>query len=131
MAKISFPHGVHPPEGKELTAGSAIEAIPLPGKVMIPLSQHLGKPAKALKGRGDTVEKGEMIGEADGFISAHIHSSVSGKVKKLHQLPLPGGRMGEYLEIEVDPDATESVRFTEPALDPANAGREEVVEVLK
>lgn len=131
MRKISFPHGVHPPEGKDTTAGLKIESIPLPEKVLIPLSQHLGKPAKALKGRGDTVEKGEMIGEADGFISAHVHSSVSGKVKKLHQLPLPGGRMSEYLEIEVDPEATRAVDFNEPALDPGSADREKVVEVLK
>ena len=131
MSKISFPHGVHPPEGKELTAGSEIEALPLPERVMIPLSQHLGKPAKALKGRGDSVEKGEMVGEADGFISAHVHSSVSGKVKKLHQLPLPGGRMSEYMEIEVDPEATKAVQFNEPALDTKTADREKVVEVLK
>ncbi|MGM0432003.1 MAG: electron transport complex subunit RsxC [Spirochaetota bacterium] len=131
MRKISFPHGVHLPEGKELTERLEIESFPLPGKVLIPLTQHLGKPAEALKKRGDSVEKGEKIAEASGFISAHVHSPVSGKVKKVQQLPLPGGRMSEYIEIEVDPEATNAVQFTEPKLNPETADREQVVQVLK
>ncbi|MFO7850348.1 MAG: electron transport complex subunit RsxC [Spirochaetia bacterium] len=131
MAKASFPKGVHPPEDKDLTAGSAIVDMPLPNTVTIPLSQHLGKPPKALKGRGDTVEAGERIAEAEGFISAHVHSPVTGKVKKLVHLPLPGGRMSEYMEIEVDRESTEAHTFTEAAFDTNNPEREKVVETLK
>ncbi len=131
MAKPSFPKGVHPPEEKDLSAENAIVDLPLPDTVSIPLSQHLGKPAKALKGKGDTVEAGERIGEADGFISAHVHSPVAGKVKKLVQLPLPGGRMSEYMEIEVDKEATEAHEYTEAAFDTDNPDREKVVETLK
>jgi electron transport complex protein RnfC len=131
MAQTSFPKGVHPPEEKERTAGSAIADLPLPKTVSIPLSQHLGKPPKALKSRGDTVDVGERIAEADGFISAHVHSPVAGKVKKHHQLPLPGGRMSDYLEIEVDAEETEARRFTEADFDPESANRETVVETLK
>jgi electron transport complex protein RnfC len=114
-----------------LSAEKAIVDLPLPASVSIPLSQHLGKPAKALKGRGDTVEPGERIGEADGFISAHVHSPVAGKVKKLVQLPLPGGRMSEYMEIEVDKEATEGHEFSGAAFDTEHPEREQVVETLK
>jgi electron transport complex protein RnfC len=131
MVKASFPKGVHPPEEKDLTAGSAIATMPLPDTVTVPLSQHLGKPPRALKGRGDTVEAGERIAEADGFISAHVHSPVTGKIKKLVQLPLPGGRMSDYMEIEVDQEATRNHRFDEQVLDPETADRETVVETLK
>ena len=72
MAKASFPKGVHPPEEKDLTAGSAIVDMPLPEKISIPLSQHLGKPPKALKGRGDTVQAGERIAEADFRIAENV-----------------------------------------------------------
>ncbi len=122
---------MHPPEEKDLTAGSAIVDMPLPEKISIPLSQHLGKPPKALKGRGDTVQAGERIAEAEGFISAHVHSPVAGKVKKIVQLPLPGGRMSDYVEIEVDQEATREHSFDEQVLDPEHADRETVVETLK
>jgi len=131
MVKTSFPKGVHPPEEKDRTSNIPITDLPLPEKILIPLSQHLGKPAKATKGRGDTVTVGERIGEADGFISAHVHSPVSGKIKKLVQLPLPGGRMGEYMEIEVDKEATEAFSFPEKEFDLENATQETVAHKLK
>jgi len=71
--------GVHPPENK-LSAGVPIEAAALPKRVFIHLGQHLGAPAKPLVQKGDTVKVGALIGVADGFISANVHSSVSGTV---------------------------------------------------
>ncbi|MFI3259416.1 MAG: electron transport complex subunit RsxC [Rikenellaceae bacterium] len=71
--------GVHPPENK-LAQGSATTVMALPKKVYIPLSQHIGAPATAIVAKGDMVVTGQMIGEATGFMSANIHSSVTGKV---------------------------------------------------
>ena len=67
-------------EESKLTEHKSIEKFDFPKLVRIPLSQHAGAPAKLLVKEGDTVTEGDLIGEATGFISANIHTSVSGKV---------------------------------------------------
>lgn len=74
--------GIHPPENK-FSAGAAIEAIPVPKRVYIPISQHLGVPSTVLVRRGDEVKTGQLLAKSSGFISANIHSSVTGKVFKI------------------------------------------------
>ncbi len=71
--------GVHPPENK-FSDESAIVVAALPKRVYIPLAQHIGAPATAIVAKGDEVLTGQLIGEATGFMSANIHSSVTGKV---------------------------------------------------
>ena len=73
--------GIHPSERKELSEHFALVRFPDPETVVIPLSQHAGAPAQALVEAGDTVKLGQKIGEAGGFISGTIHSSVSGTVE--------------------------------------------------
>ncbi len=76
----SFPiGGVHPPENK-LSRSVEISKMELPDVVTIPLSQHIGAPATACVAKGDMVVTGQMIAQATGFMSANIHSSVTGKV---------------------------------------------------
>ena len=77
--------GIHPPENK-ISAGKAIEQVPLPAQVAILLNQHSGAPAVPLVQRGDRVKTGQLIAEAAGYISANIHSSVTGKVLKLDEV---------------------------------------------
>ena len=79
--------GVHPVEGKEPTEHKALVRFPAPEAVTIPLSMHLGAPATACVAVGDYVKMGQKIGEAAGFISAPVHSSVSGKVIAIQDLP--------------------------------------------
>lgn len=71
--------GVHPSENK-LSSGVAIEVLPLPDVVNIPLAQHIGAPATAKVAKGDKVLTGQLIAEATGFMSANIHSPISGTV---------------------------------------------------
>ena len=78
----TFKGGVHPAEQK-LTEKKAIEVLPLPDIVYVPLHQHTGKPAKLLVNKKDEVKTGMMIGELSGFISASVHSPVTGKVKDI------------------------------------------------
>ncbi len=103
VKKFSFAGGVHPEENKHFTENSPIEKLPLPKLVYLPLLQHTGKQAKPLLNIGDKVKTGQIIGEADGKISANIHSSISGKVKDLKELPHPliFGRVLTYV-IESD-----------------------------
>ncbi len=74
--------GIHPPESK-LSAGRPIEPLALPTQVVIPLGQHIGAPAQACVAKGDEVKVGTLVAKAGGFVSANIHSSVSGKVVKI------------------------------------------------
>ena len=74
--------GIHPAENK-LSAGKPIEALPIPSYVSILLSQHLGSPSEPVVQKGDEVKVGQLIAKSTGFVSANIHSSVSGKVEKI------------------------------------------------
>ncbi|MGC8864104.1 MAG: electron transport complex subunit RsxC [Bacteroidales bacterium] len=76
--------GVHPHENK-LSAGKPIEVLPLPAKVVVPLSQSLGVPSKPLVKKGDVVKTGQLIATGEAFISSHIHAPVSGKVEKIDE----------------------------------------------
>ena len=99
---FSFRGGVHPPYFKELTSGQPLGKASLPKKVVIPLSQHTGKPAKPIVKAGDEVKTGQLIGESDGFISLPVHSSLSGKVMDIKPWPHPSGHTMPSVIIESD-----------------------------
>ena len=99
--------GVHPADKKELAKNSAIEVLPLPSELIVSMSQHLGAPAQCLKKKGDTVEKGEKIGEASSFISADVHSPVSGVVSEVRKVRLASGAVADAVVIkpnEIQPE---------------------------
>lgn len=98
--------GVHPPEYKALSEHKQIRELPLPDQIAISLNQHLGKPAKAIVKKGQEVVVGERIGDADGFISAHVHSSVAGKVARIDPAITAAGTRAETVTIDVDRDKT-------------------------
>jgi electron transport complex protein RnfC len=86
---FKFKGGVHPPEHKAESNGRPVHAAPLPKKLVIPLRQHIGNPAKPVVEVGDRVLKGQLIGEADGYISAAVHASSSGTVTAIDLQPVP------------------------------------------
>lgn len=100
MRKL-FKGGIHPSACKGLTDRCAIEVMPSPAIVAIPISQHIGKPAKVVVEVGQEVKMGQLIAQCDGAISANIFSSVSGKVKEIKVLPTPTGAC-EHIVIEND-----------------------------
>ena len=102
LSGTSFRHGVHPPEHKELTAHVPIRRMPFPSEVVIPLRQHAGKPAKLVVREGDRVLRGDVLGEADGFVSAPVHASASGHVAEIGLWPHPDGSMDTAVRIEVE-----------------------------
>ena len=79
--------GIHPVEGKEPTEHLSLVRFPEPETVIIPMSMHLGAPATPIVSVGDKVKLGQKIGEAAGFISAPVHSSVSGEVMAICDCP--------------------------------------------
>ena len=80
--------GVHPDDKKVLSCGHAIEKLPVPSELIVSLSQHLGAPAAPTKQKGDVVTRGEKIGVASGFISADVHSPVTGTIKEIRKVTL-------------------------------------------
>jgi electron transport complex protein RnfC len=90
--QASFPRGVHPAESKELAENAAIEVLPTPASVRIPVLQHLGKPAKVTAKPRASVALNDAIGDADGFISAGIHASISGETARAGVTTLANGR---------------------------------------
>ena len=103
MMKTFSIGGVHP-DDRKISAGCAIEVLPVPKTVYISMAQHLGAPAKPVVVPGDKVKTGQIIGEPAGFISAFVHSSVSGTVKSVGPRKDLAGNPVTHVEIEVDGD---------------------------
>ncbi|NIP59358.1 MAG: electron transport complex subunit RsxC, partial [Gemmatimonadetes bacterium] len=98
-----FRHGVHPPDLKDLTSGLPIRRMPFPERIHLPLRQHAGAPARALVRRGDRVERGDRVGEAQGWVSSPVHASAAGTVRDVGLRRHADGGMAETVVIDVDP----------------------------
>lgn len=109
LKTVKVPH-------KKNTADSKPERIPIPKEVVIPMSMHIGRPAKVVVKRGDTVKVGQLIGEADGYVSAPIHSSVSGTVKKIDEITMSIGAKVPAVVIESDNEQSLSEEIKPPAV---------------
>ncbi len=87
--ELNFYGGVFPLEMKEETEHKAIEALPVPDTLVVPVNQHIGAPNTAVVKVGDEVKMGDLIAKADAFVSAPVHSPVSGKVVAIEKRPHP------------------------------------------
>ena len=116
MSKRTFSiGGVHPHDNK-ISRECALEQLPLAPKVYIQLSQHIGAPAKPIVAVGDKVKVGQPIAEPGGFVSAFIHSSVSGTVKAIGPVKDLAGNSQMCVEIEVEGDEWADGIDTTPTL---------------
>lgn len=102
MGNLTFKGGVHPFDGKVFTKDKPIKELLPKGDMVFPLSQHIGAPAVPVVAKGDHVLAGQLIAEAGGFISANIHSSVSGTVKAIEPRTLATGGKCNSIVIEND-----------------------------
>jgi electron transport complex protein RnfC len=126
---VTFERGIHPDYNKELAAGKAIVAAKLPDRIVVPLSQHIGAPAKAAVSIGDEVKRGQVLGETSGFVSSPVHASISGKVIAIADFPSAVGRMVRSIVIESD-GRDEAVAFKENA-DYLNLPADEIKTLIK
>ncbi len=123
--------GIHPPENKR-SANVAIKPLAIPTEVSIPLGQHIGAPAKPIVKKGDAVVVGQLIAEPAGFISAAIHSSVSGTVKKIDKVLDSSGFKRNAVIITVDGDTwDESIDRSKDLLKECQLTPEEIVNKIK
>ena len=127
-----FPGGIHPHEGvggKAANCGNAIVELSAPPRVIIPLSQHIGAPAKALVQKDDYVKVGQMIGEAGGFVSAPVHSSVSGTVVGVEKCLLANGM--EVSAIVIDNDYKDEWTELHPSDHPETLTPKELADIVR
>ena len=95
--------GIHPP-GNKISKNSPITVAPLPDRVIVPLSQHIGAPATPCVAKGDHVKVGQLIGQSSGFVSANVHSPISGVVTAVDSLPDGAGLRKPAIVIEREGD---------------------------
>ena len=100
--KKTFFGGVHPDDAKALSRDAKLTSFLPRGEMVFPLSQHIGKPARAVVKKGDSVLAGQVIGEADGFVSANVICSCSGKVKAVEKRRSISGALLECVVVEND-----------------------------
>ena len=126
--------GVHPAENK-LSAASPIREAGLPKQAVFSMCQHIGAPAKPVVKRGDVVKVGTLLGEAGGFVSAPIYSSVSGKVTKVDVALDASGTRRPAVYVDVDGDEWEESIDRTPDLvklsDRPNLDSKTIIEKIK
>ena len=107
----TFRGGVHPRERKELSKEASLRRFDAKGEMVFPLAQHIGKPAKAVVKKGDPVLVGQIIGAADGYVSANVISSCSGTVKAVEKRRTIAGVLQDCIVIDNDGKYTETGDF--------------------
>lgn len=129
MELRTFKGGIHPPHGKSFTEKKPVVKANEPKVVMIPLQQHIGAPCQPLVQVGDKVKVGQKIGDTEAFVSAPVHSSVSGEVKEISQKLTPTGQaLCIVIESDGKNDVDESVQ---PKSDVETLSKEEILKVIR
>lgn len=110
MVKTFARGGVHPHDNKKWSRHVSVQNAGIPNTVVIPMSQHMGKPADLLVQADDVLTEGMLIGKAAGFFSVNVHSSVAGKVREITEIYLANGMKSQAVVVEVeegfDPEAS-------------------------
>jgi len=129
MKLKTFPGGLHPPDNKQWSAHKPIETCPLPEELVIPLSQHIGAPAEPCVAKGDQVKKGQVVGQAKGFVSVPVHASTSGEVLAVEMRPHPSGR--NLPSVVIRPDGEDAWVEGLVEADPAALSPDEIRERIR
>ena len=123
--------GVHPSERKEYSEHIALERFPEPKTLVISMSQHLGAPANPIVQVGDTVKVGQKIGEAAGFISAPVHSSVSGTVVAVEPR-MHATRGSEVMAVVIESDGKDTLHESvKPNKDLDSLTPDEIIDIVR
>jgi Na+-translocating ferredoxin:NAD+ oxidoreductase subunit C len=119
--------GIHPDDNK-ISAGVPIMQLPLPKMITIPIAQHIGAPAKIVVQRGDNVKTGQVIAVHEGFVSANIHASVSGRIGVIEEVMDSSGFKHTAISIRVKGDEwEESIDRTDVLVEEIKLESKEIV----
>lgn len=123
--------GVHPEEGK-YTSSKAIEVLPIPERVYIPISQSIGAPSNPIVNKGDRVKTGQLIAKGEAFISANIHSSVTGIVEKIDEWIDASGYRKKAIIIKTEQDEwEENISISNTINKNISLSKEEIIQCIK
>lgn len=128
--KHTFKHGIHPPEHKEDTRGLPIRQFPFAPVIILPLSQHIGAIPELVVREGQEVERGQLLARATGYMSVPVHAPVSGRVRRIANVPTISGKMSPGLYLEPFPYSTQEVLEGRP-IDPDTATPEEILQGIQ
>lgn len=129
LKKFTFKGGIHPPHFKKFTEKLQLERANDPKVVNIPLQQHIGAPCEPIVKIGEYVKVGQKIGESSAFVSAPIHSSVSGTVKKIEKMDSPSGKV---LSIRIESDGKNEIHENvNPKGTVESLSKEELLKIVK
>lgn len=126
----TFKHGIHPPEHKSETNGLPIRQFSFAPLIILPVSQHLGKPSKIIVREGQEVVRGQQLAEADGYMSVPLHAPASGRIRKIANVPTISGKMSTGIYLEVFPSSTQEILEGKP-IDHEKATPEEILQGIQ
>lgn len=105
----TFRHGIHPPENKDETNGLPIRQFDFAPLIILPLAQHIGAPSELLVREGQEVVRGQLLAKANGYVSVPLHAPVSGRIRKIANVPTISGKMSPGIFLETSPYSTQEV----------------------
>ncbi len=129
VKKSTFKRGIHPQYNKQYTDKLPIEEMPAPKEVVLPMSMHIGAPCTPVVKPGDYVYMGQLVGKAGAFVSAHIHSSVSGTVKAVEPRLNMNGNSEMCVVIENDFKDDYTTEIDEH--DPSKLSAEDILNLME
>src|SRR5512139_1384722 len=114
FGRKTFSHGVHPQTHKEETADKPIRRLPFAPRLIVPLAQHIGKPSRAIVKVGEEVVRGQLIAEADGFMSVPQHAPATGVVEAITMMTSAQGPRALSIVIKVQEASRQEVLWRAP-----------------
>ncbi len=130
MKTLTFKGGIHPHDNKKTTEAISIVSLDAPQKLIFPLSQHIGAPCEPTVVVGDDVKMGQKIADSKAFISAPIHSSVSGKVIAIEPFLHPNGTKVMSIVIENDGQDTLDESVVSKG-DISNLSSKQIIDIIR
>ncbi len=128
--KKTFKHGVHPPEHKDETNDLPVRQFPFAPVIILPMAQHIGAPSKIVVREGQEVVRGQLLAEADGYVSVPTHAPISGRVRKIGNVPTISGQMSTGIYLEAFPSSSQEVYEGTP-VDLDTASPEEILQGIQ
>lgn len=131
FARKTFPRGIHLDEYKEETNAKPTRRLPFAPEIIVPLAQHVGRPAKAIVFKGQQVNRGELIAEADGFMSSPIHAPVTGTIKEIGLAKTAQGGKQDAIIISTSLSSGQQLMPSDISYDYLQMSREELIQAVQ
>ena len=114
LGKATFSHGIHPPEYKAVTGSKAIRRLSFAPEMILPLSQHFGTPSVPVVHEGQEVVRGELVAQADGFMSVPLHAPATGVIKSIGLMPTARGPRAPANVLKLHAGVSQDVLYDSP-----------------